>query len=58
MLRAMRAVLQAFNVPGLIALLPTIEGLGGDAKISAGKSGIVIMGFIVVKPFESLSGFF
>ena len=43
---------------GVIAPLPTVEGLWADAKIAAGKSGIVTMRLVVVKPFQSLPGFF
>ena len=42
---------------GAIAPFPATESSGRDAKVAAGKSGIVIMGFIVVKSSESLPGF-
>jgi hypothetical protein len=41
----------------VIASLPTVEGLGGDAKVTAGKTGIVAMAFVVIKPLKSLPGF-
>ena len=41
----------------VVAAFPAIEGLGRDAEIPAGKSGVVPMGVIVVKPLEPLPGF-
>jgi len=52
----MGAILQAGEVLWIVAPLPAVEGLGGDAKVAAGESGIVAMSPIVVKPFESLPG--
>jgi hypothetical protein len=43
---------------GAIAPLPTIENLWADAKIAAGKPGIVTSAVAVIKPFKSLPGFF
>ena len=50
-------VLQACYMPGVIASLPTVEGLGADIEVAAGKTGIVPTGVVVVKPFKSLPGF-
>ena len=44
-------------MPGVIAPLPAIEGLGTNIKVAAGGASIVTTGAIVVKPFESLPGF-
>jgi len=43
-------------MPGVIALLPAVEGLGRDVEVSAGETSIVITGIVVIKPFQSLSG--
>jgi len=43
MLGPMRALLQTLYMPGVIALFPAIEGLGRDAIIAAGETGIVSM---------------
>ena len=51
-------VLQACYMPGVIASLPAVEGLRADAIVATGESGIVTTGVVVVKPFESLPGFF
>ena len=53
----MRAVLQTLYMPGVIASLPAIKGLRADVKVAAGKTSIVSMGVIVIKPFKSLPGF-
>jgi len=41
-------------VPEVIAFLPAIKGLGRDAEIATGETGIMIMGVIVIEPFKSL----
>ncbi len=51
-------VLQTGYMPGVIASLPPIEGLWGDAKVAAGEASITATRLLVVKPFESLPGFF
>lgn len=43
---------------GVIASLPTVEGVGADAKIATGKPGIATMCLVVIEPFESLAGSF
>ena len=58
MLGTVRTVLQAGYMPGVIASLPPVESLGADIEVPAGETGIVPTGIIVVKPFESLPGFF
>jgi len=52
-----RAVFQARYIPGIIASLPAIKGLRTDIKVTTGETSIVIMGIVVIKPFESLPGF-
>ena len=42
---------------GVVVFLPPIEGLWGDAKVTAGQADIVTTGVVVIKPFEFLSGF-
>jgi hypothetical protein len=54
---AMGTVFQALCMPGITAPFPVVESLRRDAKIAAGKSGIVLVKFIVVKPLKSLPGF-
>ncbi len=51
-------VLQAGYMPGVIASLPPIEGLWRDAKVAAGEASIVTSAVVVIKPLESLPGFF
>ena len=41
----------------VISSLPAAEGLRRDAKIATGEAGVLIMGFVVIEPFESLPGF-
>ena len=53
----MGAILQTLYMLGVVALFPAVEGLRRDAKVATGEAGIVIMGFVVVKPFKSLPGF-
>jgi hypothetical protein len=43
---------------GIVSSFPAIEGLRGDAEVTASETGVMIMGVIVVKPFESLPGLF
>ena len=43
---------------GVVAPFPAVEGLWRDAEVAAGKSGIVTMGVIIIKPFQSLPGLF
>ena len=45
-------------MPGVIAPLPAVEGLRADIEVAAGKPGVVTTRLVVVKPFESLPGFF
>jgi len=56
MFRSAGAVLQAFQVVRIISSFPAVERLGRDAEVAAGKASIVIMGIIVIKPFEPLPG--
>ena len=42
---------------GAVAFLPPIEGLWGDAKVTAGEAGIATTGVVAIKPFEFLPGF-
>ena len=51
-------VLQAGCMPGVIASLPSIEGLWRDARVATGKASIATTRLVVVKPLESLPGFF
>ena len=44
-------------MPGIIAPFPAVEGLGRYIEVTAGKSGIVAVGIVVIKPFKSLPGF-
>ena len=48
---SMGTVLKALQMPGVIAPLPTVEGLWRDAKVTVGKASIVSMRLVVVKPF-------
>jgi hypothetical protein len=41
---------QAFQISGVIAVLPPVKGLWTDTKVAAGESGILPMSFIVIKP--------
>jgi len=54
---AMRVIFQALCMPGIIAPFPAVEGLRGDAKIATGETGVLVMGFVVIKPLKSLPGF-
>jgi hypothetical protein len=54
----MRTFFQALQVMRIIAAFPAIEGLWADPKVATGKSAIVVMGAVVVKPFKSLPGSF
>jgi len=47
MLRAMRTILQALYMPGVIVLFPAVEGLRRDTEVAAGEAGIMIMEIIV-----------
>ena len=51
------ATLQALYMPGVVALLPAVEGLRRDIEVAAGKSGIVVVGMVVIKPLQSSFGF-
>jgi len=42
---------------GVVALFPAVEGLRRDIEVTAGKSGIVAVEIVVIKPFESSRGF-
>ena len=53
----MGAVLQTLYMLGVVALFPVVEGLRRDIEVTAGKSGIVAVGIILIKPFESSPGF-
>jgi len=48
MLRAMRTILQALYMPGVIVLFPAVEGLRRDTEVAAGEAGIMIMEIIVL----------
>jgi len=54
----MGTVLQTGYMPGVIAPLPAVKSLRADAKIAGGKPGIVPTAVVVIKPLESLPGFF
>jgi len=54
----MGAILKALQVIGVIAAFPPVEGLWGDAKVAAGKTSMVTVGIVVIKPLESLPGSF
>ena len=54
----MGTVLQTLQMVGIVALLPAVEGLWGDAEIATGKAGVMPMRVVVIKPFESLPGLF
>ena len=56
MLGTMRAIFQALCMSGIVSLFPAIESRGRDAEVAASETGIAIMGVVVIKPFESLSG--
>ncbi len=58
MLGPMGTLLQTCYMPGVIASLPTVKSLWRDAKVAAGKAGIVSMRVVAIKPFKSLPGFF
>jgi len=46
----MGAVLQCFQMPGVITPLPTVESLGADAEVPAGKTSIMPVTIVIVKP--------
>src|SRR3972149_1059888 len=50
------AVLQAPQVPGVIAAFPAVKGLGADVKVAAGEAGICPMLAVVVQPLQPLPG--
>jgi len=58
MLGLARALLQTLYMPGVIALFPAVKSLGTDIIVAAGETSIVPLAVIVVKPFQSLPGFF
>jgi len=43
---------------GVIASLPAVKSLWADIEVAAGEPSSMTMGVVVVKPFESLPGFF
>ena len=45
-------------MPGVIASLPAVKSLRADIEVTAGETGILTTGVIVIKPFKSLPGFF
>jgi hypothetical protein len=53
----MGAILQTLYMLGVVALFPAVQGLRRDIEVTAGKSGIVAVGIVVIKPFESSCGF-
>jgi len=53
----MGAILQTLYMLGVVALVPAVQGLRRDIEVTAGKSGIVAVGIVVIKPFESSCGF-
>ena len=53
----MGAILQILYMLGVVALVPAVEGLRRDIEVTAGKSGIVAVEIVVIKPFESSCGF-
>ena len=57
MLGTVRTVLQALQMPEIIASLPAVKGLGADIKMAAGEASIVPTGVLIIKPLKSLSGF-
>jgi len=56
MLGPVAMVLQALQVPGVIALFPAVESLRGNIKMATAKTSILTMGIVIIKPFESLPG--
>ena len=58
MLGPMGTVLQAGYMLGVIAPLPAVKCLWTDIEVAAGETSIVTTAVIVIKPFESLLGFF
>lgn len=57
MLGAMGTILQTAQVMRVVTLLPPIEGLWADIKVTAGKPSIGAAGVIVIKPLKPLPGF-
>jgi len=43
---------------GVIASLPAVKSLWADIKVAASETSIVTMEMVMIKPFESLPGFF
>ena len=54
----MGTVLKAGYMSGVIAFLPAVKSLGTDIEVAAGKASIATTRLVVVKPLESLPGFF
>ena len=57
MFRPMRMILHAIYVLRVIALFQAVEGLRRDAEVTASETSVVIMGVIVIKPFQPLFRF-
>ena len=57
MLWPVGVVFQTLQMLRVIAPLPAIKGLRADAEVAAGKTGIVTVGIVVIKPLQSLAGF-
>ena len=51
-------VLQTCYMLGVIAPLPAVESLWADIEVPAGEASIVTTRLVVIKPFQSLPGFF
>jgi hypothetical protein len=56
MLGTMRMIFQTLYMPGIIPPFPAVESLRRDAKVATGEARILIMGPVVIEPFESLPG--
>jgi len=54
----MGAILKALQMVRVIAAFPAVESLRADPEVATGKPSIVVMGVVVIKPFESLPGLF
>jgi len=48
-LGAVRAVLQAPWMPGVIASLPAVKGLWADIIVATGETGVTTVGIVILK---------
>ena len=58
MLGAMGAVFQAVQMIRVIAPFPSVEGLRTDTKITASEAGILFVGIVIIRLFQSSLGGF